>query len=93
MAVAINVLSGRADTGMAIFASARALNLDFIPIAEERYDLVIPESSWADPKIQNLLEIIASSSFRKMVADLGGYDVAAAGTVRGIWDGSTWTYP
>ncbi|HQN18321.1 MAG TPA: molybdopterin biosynthesis protein [Syntrophobacteraceae bacterium] len=93
MAVAVNVLSGRADTGMAIFASARALNLDFIPIAEERYDLVIPESSWADPKIQNLLEIIASSSFRKMVADLGGYDVAAAGTVRGIWDGSTWTYP
>jgi molybdate-binding protein len=90
MAVAVNVLSGRADTGMAIYASAKALELDFIPIAEERYDLVIPETSWADPKIQLVLEIIVSASFRKMVADLGGYDVTASGTVRGVWDGQSW---
>ena len=91
MAVAVNVLSGRADTGMAIYASAKALGLDFIPIAEERYDLVIPETSWADPKMQLVLEIIVSASFRKMVADLGGYDVSASGTVKGIWNGQNWT--
>jgi molybdenum cofactor synthesis domain-containing protein len=91
MAVAVNVLSGRADAGMAIFASARALNLDFIPIAEERYDLVIPETSWDDPKIQLLLEIIVSAPFRKMVTDLGGYDVGASGTVVGVWDGEQWS--
>ena len=90
MAVAVNVLSGRADAGMAIFASAKALQLDFIPIAEERYDLVIPETSWADPKIQLVLDIIVSGSFRKMVTALGGYDVSASGTVGGIWDGEKW---
>jgi len=90
MAVAVNVLSGRADAGMAIYASARALHLDFIPIAEERYDLVIPETSWDDPKIKLLLDIIVSTSFRKMVTDMGGYDVSASGTVMGIWDGQSW---
>ncbi len=90
MAVAVSVLSGRADAGMAIYASARALALDFVPIAEERYDLVIPESSWHDPKIQLLLDIIVSAPFRKMVTDLGGYDVGDSGTVKGVWDGEKW---
>lgn len=92
MAVAVSVLSGRADAGMAIYSSARALGLDFIPVAEERYDLVIPESSWDDPKIRLLLEIIGSESFRRTVTDLGGYDVRASGTVMGLWDGEYWSH-
>jgi putative molybdopterin biosynthesis protein len=90
MAVAVNVLSGRADAGMAIYASAKALGLDFIPFAEERYDLVIPEAGWDDPKIQLLMQIIVSEPFREMVTDLGGYDVSSSGTVMGMWDGRTW---
>jgi molybdenum cofactor synthesis domain-containing protein len=90
MAVAVNVLSGRADAGMAIYASARALGLDFIPVAEERYDVVIPESSWADEKIQLLLRIIVSDSFRKMVREMGGYDVTESGKMMGVWDGERW---
>lgn len=90
MAVAVSVLSGRADTGMAIFAAALALGLDFIPVAEERYDLVVPESSWEDPKMGLLMEIIVSDSFRKMVSELGGYDVSVSGTPAGQWDGRQW---
>jgi molybdenum cofactor synthesis domain-containing protein len=90
MAVAVNVLSGRADAGMAIYASARALGLDFIPIAEERYDLVIPDSSWEDPKMHMVLEIIGSPSFRDQVSELGGYDVTGSGTVLGHWNGEKW---
>jgi len=90
MAVAVSILSRRADAGMAIFAAARALGLDFIPVAEERYDLVIAESCWEDPKIQLLLEIIATDSFRRQVSALGGYDVAASGTIMGRWDGTHW---
>lgn len=90
MAVAINVLSGRADAGMAIYAAARALELDFIPIARERYDLVIPEEVWDDDKIQMLLEIIVSSDFRERVTAMGGYDVAGSGTLMGKWDGKSW---
>jgi molybdenum cofactor synthesis domain-containing protein len=90
MAVAVNILSGRADTGMAVFSSARALGLDFIPVAEERYDLIIPEHSWTDPKMQLAMEIIVSNRFRRMVNDLGGYDVSHSGTTMGRWDGTGW---
>jgi len=41
-------------------------------------------------KAQVVLEIIVSGSFRRMVAELGGYDVSASGTVVGIWDGEKW---
>jgi molybdate-binding protein len=90
MAVAVSVLSGRADAGMAIYAAARALGLDFVPIAEERYDLVISDTVWEDPKIELLMQIVVSESFRKMVTDLGGYDVSASGTLMGSWDGEKW---
>ena len=91
MAVAVAVLSGRADAGMAVYSSARALGLDFIPVADERYDLVIPETGMDDHKIRVLLEIVSSGSFRREVAALGGYDVSGSGEVMGIWDGEKWT--
>ena len=56
MAVAVNVLSGAADTGLGIMAAARALGLDFIPVVTERYDLVVPETTWADERFQKLLD-------------------------------------
>jgi len=90
MAVAVNILSGRADTGMAIYAAAKALGLDFIPVAEERYDLVIPETSWDDPKMQLLLDIIGTDSFRQKVTMLGGYDASNSGRLVGRWDGQRW---
>jgi molybdate-binding protein len=90
MAVAVSVLSGRADAGLAIYSSAKALDLDFIPVAEERYDLVIPETAWNDRKIQMMLDIIVSDSFRRMVDSMGGYDVGDSGKVMGIWDGQKW---
>ncbi len=90
MAVAVSILSGRADVGMAIYAAARALGLEFVPIAEERYDLVIPEASWEDSKLQLVMDIIASPTFRDRVTALGGYDVSASGTLMGRWDGAKW---
>jgi len=91
MSVAVSVSSGRADAGMAIYSSARALDLDFIPIGRERYDLVIAESAWSDFKIRMALDVIASDSFRRKAASMGGYDVSSSGLVMGIWDGKTWT--
>jgi putative molybdopterin biosynthesis protein len=90
MSVAVNVLSGRADAGMAIYASAKALDLGFIPIGRERYDLVIAESAWSDFKIRTVLDIIASDSFRRMVTSMGGYDVSNSGRIMGVWDGEKW---
>ncbi len=82
MGVASAVLTGVADTGLAILASARALGLDFIPVAKERYDLAIPREFLHIDMIEHLLEIIREDSeFRETVAGLGGYDVSDMGKV------------
>jgi len=79
MSVAMAVTSGRADVGMGIMAAAQALNLDFIPVARERYDLVLPAELLNDARIQLLLEIIRSSAFIEQVLALGGYAVEETG--------------
>ena len=79
MAVAVDVLSGAADCGMGIHAAARALNLDFVPIEQEQYDLIVPTRMLDQPNIQSTLNTMRSDNFRKRVADLGGYDPSKSG--------------
>jgi len=82
MGVASAVLTGIADTGLAILASAKALDLDFIPVAKERYDLAIPRSFIETEMLRHLLAIIREDTeFRDMVTNLGGYDVSDMGKV------------
>jgi molybdate-binding protein/DNA-binding XRE family transcriptional regulator len=81
LAVAEAVASGGADVGPGILAMARALGLDFIPLQEERYDLVIPMEFLHTAPIQALLDIVTSRHFRDELEALGGYDGAHAGTV------------
>lgn len=79
MSVAVAVLSGSADAGLGIYAAARALNLDFIPVVTEKYDLVIPAEIYDDPKLHTLLDIITSAEFKRRVEALGGYSTHATG--------------
>ena len=79
MAVAVDVLSGAADCGMGIYAAARALDLDFVPIAREQYDLLIPSHLLNQPNIQAVLDTIRSAHFRERVLSLGGYDPSRSG--------------
>jgi putative molybdopterin biosynthesis protein len=79
MAVAVDVLSGAADCGMGIYAAAKALDLDFIPMASEQYDLIIPSVHLVNPNIREFIKTIGSESFRKRVIDLGGYDPGRSG--------------
>ena len=81
LAVAEAVASGGADVGPGILAVARALGLDFIPLQEERYDLVIPMEFLHTAPVQALLDIVASRHFRDELEALGGYDGSRAGTV------------
>ena len=81
MSVAVAVLSGTADVGLGIYAAARALDLDFIPVVTEEYDLVIPKAFLDDDKIQFMLETIGSSAFTDKVRALGGYDTSKTGTI------------
>ncbi|MBN1569149.1 MAG: molybdopterin biosynthesis protein [Acidobacteria bacterium] len=82
MSVAMAVTSGRADVGLGILAAAQALNLDFIPVTRERYDLVIPTDLLEDERIKLLLEIIRSSGFADQVLLLGGYEIEETGKIQ-----------
>ena len=79
MAVAVDILSGAADCGMGIHAAAKALDLDFVPIEQEQYDLIMPTHILDQPNIRNVLDTIRSDNFRKRVAALGGYDPSKSG--------------
>jgi putative molybdopterin biosynthesis protein len=79
MAVAVDVLSGAADCGMGIFAAAKALDLDFVPMVREQYDLIIPSAIVDQPNIQVVLDTIRSLHFRERVIALGGYDPSKSG--------------
>jgi putative molybdopterin biosynthesis protein len=82
MGIASAVASGSADTGMGILTAAIALDLEFIPVAKERYDLVIRDDYLESPMMKAFLQIISSDKeFRDAVTSLGGYDVSDMGKV------------
>ena len=81
MAVAAAVMSGAAHVGLGIYAAAKALGLDFIPIVTEQYDLVIPSIYFETPAIQSLMTVINSSAFKQRVSALGGYHTERTGEV------------
>ena len=79
MAVAVAVLSGTADVGLGIQAAARALELDFIPVVIEQFDLVIPERFFGLATMQVLLDTIGGERFKRRVRALGGYSTELTG--------------
>jgi putative molybdopterin biosynthesis protein len=85
LAVAAAVASDRADCGLGIQAAARALDLDFLPLYTERYDLVIPclhlPGGDSGDLLAPLFELMFDTDFRKAVQSLDGYDVSAMGNV------------
>jgi putative molybdopterin biosynthesis protein len=84
MAVAISVKSGVADTGLGVYSAAKAMELDFIPLANEQYDFLIPAEYLDDERVQQFIGILSSDAFKQRLIDLGGYDVTHTGEVRMI---------
>jgi putative molybdopterin biosynthesis protein len=83
LSVAAAVASGAADCGLGILAAARALDLDFMPLFTERYDLVIPVRHYESQLLAPMLALIRDrdSGFRNMIEKLGGYETARMGEV------------
>jgi len=79
LAVAAAVASGRADCGLGIPAAAQALGLDFIPLFDEQYDLVIPLEHAKSDLLAPLFDLMKDPVFQGAVADLPGYDVSRMG--------------
>jgi molybdate-binding protein len=78
--VGLEILSGRADAGPAIRAVAGLLDLDFIPLRWERFDLMISKERFFDEGIQRFLGILQDGTFQTMAAnEYVGYDVSSSG--------------
>ncbi len=76
--VARAIAMGAADAGVATQDAALAFGLRFLPLAEERYDLVVPAGQLSDPRLARLFDVVASSAYRRELSALG-YDTRASG--------------
>jgi putative molybdopterin biosynthesis protein len=81
LTVGAAVASGRADCGIAIAAVTHSLDVEFIPLFEERYDLIIPQEHAGSPLLAPLLELLDAPEFKHLVEKLPGYDVAGMGNL------------
>jgi putative molybdopterin biosynthesis protein len=81
LAVAAAVKSGRADCGLGITAAAKALDLGFIPLFKERYDLVIPISFVEGELLAPLIHMLQDKTFISTIANLPGYDTDIMGNI------------
>ncbi|GGC61166.1 DNA-binding protein [Siccirubricoccus deserti] len=79
--VAAAVAEGRAEAGFGIRAAAAARGLGFVPLLRERFDLVMDRREYFGQGIQRLLGFTAGAGFRARAERMGGYDIAACGTV------------
>jgi len=82
--VAAAVKAGDADTGLGIHSAAQALDLDFVPVAWEEYELCIPAELESHPGVQAVLELLRDPEFLKAVEALGGYDCSESGRIRRV---------
>lgn len=73
------VSAGKADACIAPHAAARAFGLSFIPLATERYDLLVPRRTVNTAAAQAFLSAIQAAPVRKALAGLAGYDTSRSG--------------
>jgi excisionase family DNA binding protein len=81
METALDIFSGSADVGIGIFAAAKLLNLDFIPLATERFDLIIPSQDLQNRAVKALREVLCSDEFKVDVNQMGGYNTRDTGKI------------
>ena len=86
LAVALAVRTGEADAGMGVYSAAKALGLAFVPVATERYELVMHRAMLDDPRIAALVATVSSEAFKQVLRDLGGYETDETGVLRGLRD-------
>jgi putative molybdopterin biosynthesis protein len=81
MEVALEVFSGSADVGLGILAAAKLLDLDFVPLTTERFDLIIPSDRYETEPIRALREVLCSNEFKLNMSQMGGYDTRDTGKI------------
>ena len=77
--VGLEILAQRADAGLGIHAVAGLLNLDFVPLRWERYDLMIAKERFFDEGVQRFLGLLHENEFKQLTERLQGYDLQFTG--------------
>ncbi|MGL5329619.1 MAG: molybdopterin biosynthesis protein, partial [Peptostreptococcaceae bacterium] len=81
MSLAKAIQNDDADCGIGVYSAAKVFDLDFIPICEEEYDLLVDNKVLGSDYIKVLLETIKSDRFINKVKELGGYNTDKVGSV------------
>jgi len=80
LAAAVAVAKGGGDYALGSEKAARQVNgIDFIPLQEERYELVFQKEDLSEPRFQALVEIVQSQGFRQELDAMGGYGTRETG--------------
>jgi excisionase family DNA binding protein len=79
--VGLSILSKEADVGIATTAVSKLLGLSFIPITQERFDMILSKSTFFEKGIQAFIEVLNSEGFQNRVAKLGNYDFKSSGKI------------
>ena len=80
-AVAAQIAGGTAHAGMGIYSAAKLYDLEFLPVCEEEYDLLIPEREWEIPQVRALIKTLKSEAFREKILSMGGYSLTSPGEI------------
>ncbi len=80
--IAQAIRAGHADCGIATRAVALAAGVGFVPLIKERFDLLMRQRDSYRPPLQTFLKLLEQPVFTNRAKELGGIDVARAGTVR-----------
>lgn len=83
--VAAQIAGDTADCGLGILSAANLYGLDFIPLWEEQYDLLVSLPALQNPAVKDFLSVLSSESFAARLAKMGGYRLDQPGRVRKLW--------
>ena len=81
LGVALKVFFNEADVGLGIEYVTHPLNLDFIPLKEEKFDLVVPRELWLTSVMKGFIAYIDSAKIHKFSHNLPGYDLKDTGKI------------
>jgi len=79
--VGVSILSGEADVGIATSAVSKLLDLSFIPITRESFDMVLDQTTYFEKGVQHLMDVLKAEDFRKRIEKLGSYDFKDSGKI------------
>jgi putative molybdopterin biosynthesis protein len=81
LTVAAQIAGGSADCGMGVLSAANYMDLDFIPLCSEEYDIAFSRELLEDERFKAFHEVVTSKEFKNQVEAIGGYDFSNIGQI------------